>query len=168
MKTYTASEARQLRKEIENRDKPKRGKAKIQKSEHSKALDRADKFFSLWFRANEADEQGIVRCCTCGTYKRWKERDGSTQTGHWQSRGFAATRFDVRNVGVQCYKCNCKNEGLKSLHEAWLVKKFGVDEVENVRRLAALPNKRLSDFELDEIARFYKAEYGKVVKQKGL
>lgn len=157
-----------MRKEIANRDKPKKARAKIQKSEHEKLLERADKYFSLWFRANEADEQGIVRCCTCGVYKRWKEPDGSLHTGHWQSRGLSATRFSSLNVGCQCVICNKHKEGRKADMRVYLEKRYSVEVVNQIEVLANMPNKRLNDFELVEVAKFYRVEFRKIEKQKGL
>lgn len=162
----TASAYRQLRKEAEKKNKP--SKKKPTKSEHTKALAKADKYFSLWFRANEADENGLVRCCTCGALMKWKEPDGNSQTGHWQSRGFSAVRFMPENCGVQNIKCNMYQEGRKKDMEAYLRKRHGDEVVDKIEMLAKLPNKRLSDFELDEIARHYKKEFEKIVKLKGL
>ena len=165
METYTASQFRQIRKEAEKKSKPKK---KPEVSAHTKALKKADKFFSLWFRANEADENGRVRCCTCGASMNWKEPDGNSQTGHWQSRGFSAVRFMPENCGVQNIKCNMYQEGRKKDMEAYLRKRHGDEVVDRIELLAKLPNRRLSDFELNEIAKHYQSEFKKLVKLKGL
>jgi hypothetical protein len=165
-RTYTATEMRQLRKEAEK--KPAKPKKRPEVSAHTKALKKADTAFSLWFRANEADENGRVKCCTCGASMNWKEPDGNSQTGHWQSRGFSAVRFMPENCGVQNIKCNMYQEGRKKDMEAYLRKRHGDEVVDKIEMLAKLPNKRLSDFELNEIAKFYQSEYKKLVKLKGL
>lgn len=164
MKTYTASEYRALRKEIEKQKK----KPKREKSEHTKALEKADKYYSLWFRANEADENGMVRCCTCGKWMRWKMPDGSCHTGHFESRGHFAVRFMPENCGIQCLRDNYFMEGAKIKMRQYLVMRHGEDEVLKIERLAKMPNKRLSDFELNQIAKKYKKEFEKIVKLKGL
>ena len=161
----TASAYRQLRKEAEKKSKPKK---KPEVSAHTKALKKADTAFSLWFRANEADENGLVRCCTCGKVIKWKMPDGSCQTGHYESRGIAAVRFMPTNCGIQCSQCNYYKEGAKIKMRQYLVNRYGEDEVLKIERLAKLPNKRLSDFELNEIAKFYQSEFKKLVKLKGL
>lgn len=166
MEILTASQYRQLRKEAEKKSKP--AKKKPTDSAHTKALKRADAAYSLWFRANEADENGLVRCCTCGKIMKWKMPDGSSQTGHWQSRGFAATRFMPENCGIQETKCNMYQEGRKKDMEAYLRKRHGDEAVDRIEVLAKMPNKRLSDFELNEIAKFYQSEFKKLVKLKGL
>lgn len=162
----TASAYRALRKEAEKKSKPAKKKREV--SAHTKALKKADTAFSLWFRANEADENGRVKCCTCGASMNWKEPDGNSQTGHWQSRGFSAVRFMPENCGVQNIKCNMYQEGRKKDMEAYLRKRHGDEVVDRIGMLAKLPNKRLSDFELNEIAKHYKKEFAKIVKSKGL
>ena len=159
----TASEARNLRK----LPKAKKVKQKPTISAHTKALAKADKYFSLWFRAIEADETGLVKCCTCGRYIPWKATDGGTQTGHWQSRGFNNTRFNPMNVGVQCRKCNYYLEGAKQRMETYLIKRYGETEI---RKIEASANIRtsISDFELAELAKAFKADFEKTAKQKGL
>lgn len=167
-KTYSASEMRDMRKEIQKRDRPKKAKKKQEKSEHTKALDKADMWFSRWFRAEQADEQGAVTCVTCGRWMLWKMPDGSCHCGHFESRGLAAVRFMPENCGTQCKICNTYQEGRKPDFEIYLRKKHGDNVVDNIKALAKLPNKRLSDFELNEIAKFYQSEYKKLVKVKGL
>lgn len=166
MRTYTATEARQLRKEAEKRNKAAKKKPEV--SAHTKALKKADAAFSLWFRANEADENGLVRCVTCGRIMKWKMPDGSCHNGHWQSRGLSAVRFMPENCGIQDTICNSYQEGRKKDMEAYLRKRHGDEVVDRIEMLAKLPNKRLSDFELNEIAKFYQSEYKKLVKLKGL
>ena len=163
----TASQYRALRKEAEKKSKPT--KKKPTDSAHTKALKKADTAFSLWFRANEADENGLVSCTTCRRRQmRWRMPDGSCQTGHYESRGIAAVRFMPTNCGIQCSQCNYYKEGAKIKMRQYLVNRYDEDEVLKIERLAKLPNKRLSDFELNEIAKFYQSEFKKLVKLKGL
>lgn len=167
MRTYTVKEARALQKQAEKKSKP--AKKKPTSSAHTKAMKNADKWFSLWFRANEADENGLVRCTTCRRRPiPWKAPDGSTQTGHFESRGISAVRFMPENCGIQCAQCNYYKEGAKIKMRAYLVRRYSEDEVLKIERLAKMPNKRLSDFELNEIAKHYKKEFEKIVKLKGL
>lgn len=156
--TYTIAEARPLLR---------KAKKKGEKSEHSKLLDKADKWFSLWFRAKEAGENGEVRCATCGRYLLWKAADGSTQTGHFMSRGFNATRFDERNVAIQCRQCNYYGEGMKEKLRVHLEKLHGQEVVQEVERLSQT-RRQISDFELAQIADHRKALFEQIKKDKGL
>ena len=59
-------------------------------------------------------------------------------------------------------------EGRKPEMEVYLRKRYGNDTVDRIKILARTTNKRLSDFELNEIAKFYQSEFKKLVKLKGL
>lgn len=142
-------------------------KPKRKPSTRTKLLEKADKYFSLYFRAKSANENGVVRCSTCGQYMIWKMTDGSCHTGHWQSRGFNSTRFNEKNVAIQCKKCNTYLEGLKPVMRTYLEELHGKEEIQKVEALSRLP-KTLSDFELNEIAKHFKTEFEKIVKEKGL
>lgn len=61
-----------------------------------------DKLFSIYTRRKYADQGGTVRCCTCPKLMFWKEAD----CGHWIKRQHRSTRWDERNVGPQCQRCN--------------------------------------------------------------
>lgn len=165
----TASAYRALRKEAEKKNKAeKRTRPTREKSEHTKALDYADMWFSRWFRANEADEQGAVTCVTCGRWMLWKMPDGSCHCGHYESRGHYAVRFMPENCGCQCKICNSFQEGRKELFGEAVAKKHGIEVKQKINTLAKLPNKRLSDFQLRETGKYYKEKYEALVKLKGL
>ena len=141
---------------------------KRKESAHTKALKKADRWYSLFFRASEAGENGLVNCVTCGKMMLWKMPDGSCHTGHFESRGISSVRFMYENCGIQCSKCNTFMEGRKPEMEVYLRKRYGNDTVDRIKILARTTNKRLSDFELNEIAKFYQSEFKKLVKLKGL
>jgi len=63
---------------------------------------RADWCFSRLVRFLRADKRGMVKCCTCGAEKKWEEVDA----GHYMSRTFRETRWDIRNCWPQCKMCN--------------------------------------------------------------
>ena len=71
-------------------------------SKRKTLTNKLDKYFSLYVRQRNADSSGFVSCFTCGTRKHWKEMDA----GHFQSRGKKTTRWDEKNVQVQCKRCN--------------------------------------------------------------
>jgi len=142
-------------------------KTKRKTSERTKALAKADKYFSLWYRSNEADENGIVICCTCGKIMKWKAPDASTHFGHWQSRGIGNTRFDPMNGGIQCKRENKFQEGEKKKMEAYLIKRYGEYEVRQVEIRARI-SRTLNNFELAAIAAHFKKQYERLAKQKGL
>lgn len=161
--TIKASDARLLRKQL----KPAKKKKPIEKSAHTKKLAKTDKHFSLMFRASEANEQGIVFCAACGKPMPWKASDGSCQTGHFESRGFNNTRFNVMNVAIECRTCNYYLEGNKEKLKQYLEKRYGVEEIAKIQALSRIP-KSYNDTELEAMAENFKKEFEKIVKQKGL
>ena len=56
------------------------------------------KWFSLFIRMRNADDNGMVRCVTCDKRIHYKESDA----GHFQTRERKSTKFDEKNVQVQC------------------------------------------------------------------
>lgn len=68
---------------------------------------KADKWFSLYARLEEADEDGMCECITCGAMKHFK----SIHCGHFVSRGRLSTRYTRKNVASQCAGCNCFGAG---------------------------------------------------------
>jgi hypothetical protein len=63
---------------------------------------RADYLFSRIARFSRADKFGMVDCATCGRRMHWTKVDA----GHYMSRVFRATRYDLNNVWPQCKPCN--------------------------------------------------------------
>lgn len=89
-----------------------------------------DTLFSLYIRKRYATPDGMVRCVTCGKYDHWKETDA----GHYISRSYLSTRFDERNVHVQCKSCNRFHEGRKDEYTLFLLKTYGVGILEELNR----------------------------------
>jgi len=60
-----------------------------------------DTIFSEYIRRRYA-KNDIAECVTCGKKDHWKK----LQAGHFMSRKHYSTRWDERNVEVQCQGCN--------------------------------------------------------------
>lgn len=82
---------------------------------------KADTNFSLYVRQRDADLNGMVRCCTCGTPHHWKR----LHCGHFQSRRYESTRYDEKNTGPQCPSCNTFNQGQQYKFSLYLNGKYG-------------------------------------------
>lgn len=70
-----------------------------------------DRVFSEYVRLRLADRNGFVKCMSCGRLLHWQACDA----GHYVSRRFMGTRWDLRNVWPQCQRCNRFAEGEKGL-----------------------------------------------------
>lgn len=84
-----------------------------------------DDVFSIYVRKSNEDENGIIRCFTCGRAMTFK----IAQNGHYIGRQYKAVRFSEINCQPQCAACNLFNEGEKVKFRENLVKKYGEQEV---------------------------------------
>jgi hypothetical protein len=104
--------------------------------------------FSKLVRQGAADENGMVRCVTCGVVKHWKEM----QAGHFvHARKTNHVSYDKRNVNPQCPRCNKWLHGNLARYTVFLVERYGagiVDELHNKKR----DSKGLRRFEFEELA----------------
>jgi hypothetical protein len=123
----------------------------------------ADKYFSLWIRLRDADENGCAYCITCGVYKPVKMMDNS----HFVGRQHQATRFDEMNCHTACKMCNGFEEGRKAEYEHYLVERYGEQDV-NLLKLRGQSTCHRSAFDLKQIAEFYKLKAKELSKEKGI
>ena len=72
----------------------------------STLVKKLDTIFSIYIRRKDAINE-IAECITCGKKDHYKK----LQCGHFQSRSHYSTRWDINNVGVQCYGCNISRSG---------------------------------------------------------
>jgi hypothetical protein len=121
----------------------------------------ADKWFSIYTRLKNCDENGIGTCVTCGKMQHVKHQ----HCGHYIGRQHMATRFDEMNAGIQCVNCNSFNEGRKDVYEKYLIEKHGKQNID-LLKLRGKSTKHFSKFELGQIAKYYKSEAEKLAKVK--
>ena len=95
---------------------PKSGK----KKEKVNRLDLADAVFSELVRVREADLKWMCTCVTCGVVLPWTK----LQAWHYRTRAHYPTRFDVRNVHCQCWKCNCALSWNYRNYHIWMTKNY--------------------------------------------
>jgi len=116
-----------------------------------KLIAELDRVFSLYIRQRYADENGIVKCVTCGQRDHWKNMD----CGHFISRKNHSVRWDEMNCQVQCKQCNQMLGGMPYEFEDYLVEKYGRDEVECLKARGHSTMK-LMEWELESMITVYK------------
>lgn len=77
--------------------------------------------FNQWVRLKETDEYGAGRCFSC----RRVVGGDQAQAGHFVRCGKEATRFDERNVHVQCQDCNIIKGGNREMYAKALNLSYG-------------------------------------------
>ncbi len=76
---------------------------------------------SLWIRQKDADENGMVKCVTCGDSYHWRDVDA----GHFISRRNKITKFLEINLGPQCSGCNRFEDGRPAVFARYIDQKHG-------------------------------------------
>jgi hypothetical protein len=123
----------------------------------------ADKYFSIFIRLRDSDDNGICRCITCGTPHFWKEMD----CGHFVKRQHQGTRFNEKNCASQCKKCNWLLQGNDAVYEKKIIELYGQQTLDLLKSSERATFKR-SKMELDLLAKEYKLKAENLAKEKGL
>lgn len=130
----------------------------------SKLKKELDKWFSLFIRLRAADDLGQVKCFTCSKIANYKN---GMQCGHFQSRKFLSTRFDLKNCQIQCVGCNMFKQGEQYKFAINLNAKFGEGTAEDLELKTKMIVK-ISRQEYKDYISYYKHIVKNLKKDKGL
>jgi len=125
-----------------------------------------DHEFSDFIRLSATDDNGYIRCPTCGTINHWKNFDCS----HYIHRDKIVTRWDERNVIAQCQSENRFHGGNVPKMRRVLVDRYGEKAIREVEDLAEMYGKRQTCdiFWLREKINEYREKVKRLKKEKGL
>lgn len=99
----------------------------------SKLREKLWTFTSKYVRLSAADADGYCSCVTCGLVRHWKEM----QAGHFIAKAQGnATAWDLRNIHVQCYRCNINLGGNGAEYYPFMIATYGQDVVDELRALS--------------------------------
>lgn len=127
----------------------------------------ANHYFSKYILLRDAipPDRDCVRCCTCGRILIRLSRH--SHAGHFISKGMGGSSgvyFDERNVHPQCYNCNKWMQGNAIEYHAYMLKCYGADIVEELRRKHHLPRPH----SIDEYGIMYREKYKELTHKYGL
>lgn len=122
-----------------------------------------DKVFSRYIRLRDCMPNGYFRCISCGQIKPYEQAD----CGHFHSRRHMATRFDEDNAHAECRACNRFSADHLISYEKNLIAKIGQMRYDKLAWKAGT-TKKWSDFELQELIKYYKVLGDKLSEEKGL
>jgi hypothetical protein len=126
-------------------------KKKIAKKKtRSKLIKEADTLASLYVRQKNATPDGTVFCYTCNTPKHWKQ----IHCGHYVSRTFKYTRWELDNLRPQCYACNVLKKGMAHIFRQNLVEEIGEERVRSIETRAQVLFKEKDTWIEKKIAEF--------------
>lgn len=106
-------------------------KPALEKSVLQKLVKDLDAVFSIFIRTRDADENGIVKCCTCSIRLHWKEM----HDGHCFPRGHFEIRWSEINNHAQCPQCNSHVDGYFEVHAAYIKRRHGEEAFKELERL---------------------------------
>ena len=130
-------------------------KTKKRTASRSTLMRNADDAFSLYIRTrdSQAYEGRAFKCISCGRVLPIDQADA----GHYINRSHMSLRFSEANVHAQCRYDNRFKEGEITSYRKGLIQKIGLQKVELLEAQKNITNK-LSNFELEIIAKHYKEE----------
>lgn len=111
----------------------------------SKLIKKLDNIFSQYIRLSNSVND-IAECVTCNKKDHWKKM----QCGHFQSRKHYSTRWDERNVAVQCAGCNVFRYGEQFKFSLYLGGKLSEELLQKSRETV-----KFADVDLIEMADYY-------------
>ena len=126
-------------------------------------VDRLDKVFSKYIRLRDAMPGGTFRCISCGRIKPIEQAD----CGHFHSRTHMSTRFDEDNCHAECRYCNRFSADHIIGYRENLIRKIGSQRF-LLLEVKAHETRKWSHFELEQLAKYYKALVDKLQKEKGI
>ena len=117
----------------------------------SKLVKKLDTVFSQYIRLKDSKD-GIGTCVTCGKQDHIKR----LQAGHFQSRKHYSTRWDERNVKIQCAACNVFRYGEQYKYSLYLGNKLSKQLLADSRVI-----RKFTSDELEEMVTHYSNEVKK-------
>ena len=100
------------------------------------------------------------RCITCGVVKDYQD----LEAGHFQSRRYGATRFDIRNVNIQCESCNRFHSGRQEIYAKAIDRKYGLGTVERLE-IKGRQHFQFRSYELEEQIRYYRKRIKELIEK---
>lgn len=134
---------------------------KVRKKPDLKA--KLDKEFSLFIRLRDCMPNGFFRCISCGQIKPFEQAD----CGHYFSRTHLSTRYDEKNCNAECRHCNRFRADHLEGYRVNLIAKIG-QQAFDMLKIKAARTTTMSDFEYEQLIKYYKALSKKLRKEKGL
>ena len=119
-----------------------------------------DKAFSEYIRLRDSID-GYGRCISCGKLIHWRDGD----CGHYVNRSKYAVRYNEKNCNLQCRACNRFQEGNAAGYTLGLIAKYGKQVINELHIASKLPTK-WTQFQINEMTKFYKAEVKKLLNEK--
>lgn len=122
-----------------------------------------DKVFSLYIRLRDSKPFGykFFKCISCGEIKPFEKGD----CGHFWSRKNMSLRYSELNCSCECSFCNRFKADHLIGYEKNLIAKIGKQKFDMLV-IQVHQTKKYSDFELQELIKYYQALNKKMLAEK--
>lgn len=134
---------------------------KTEQNKRKKLIKELDKYTSILVRLGAADKNGITTCYTSGERVYWRQLDA----GHYISRRFMRTRWDLKNIRPQSVKDNRYLGGNYKVYEKKIKAELGEDEVLKLWD-KAYSGKKIPTYELEEMLVEIKQKYKELIRER--
>tara|TARA_R100000734_G_C3313328_1_gene104599 strand:- start:1322 stop:1735 length:414 start_codon:yes stop_codon:yes gene_type:complete len=129
----------------------------------SKLKKELDKWFSLYIRIKDCDDNGMVKCYTSGRKYHYKQ----IHAGHFMSRRHLSTRWLEKNVKPQSAADNLFGQGEQYKFGLQLDNEYGIGTAEELQFIAR-QNYKITRVDYVEKISYYKELVKNLKKQKKL
>jgi hypothetical protein len=123
-----------------------------------------EKWFSLYIRLRDSDENGYIRCFTCRGVRFYKYCDA----GHGIGRQHKATKYNEKNVHAQCKKCNGLEGGMRERYKEEMNKRYGDGTWDRMEVLSRISIAKRNKFDLTVLSTYFMNKAKTLAKQKGI
>jgi hypothetical protein len=124
---------------------------------------KADKWFSIFIRLRDSDDNGYSVCITCGKIMFFRNLD----VGHYVKREHQGVRFYEKNCHAQCKECNWLKQGNDAVYKEKIIELYG-QETHDLLKSAERKNFKRTSLELNLLSDEYEKKAKELAKQKGL
>lgn len=157
--------AAEFRDYLRTNEATRQRKARQEKPDKKKTLDDSKLWaiFSQYIRLKYSNENGVCFCYTCGRPAFWRQID----CGHGIPAHHLATKYEETNNRPQCGRCNGPEGGRREAFKEKMDKDHGPGTWEKLE-IKSRGFSRLTEFEIDVMAKFYGQEVEKLKKDRGL
>jgi len=129
----------------------------------SKLKKELDKWFSLYIRIKDCNDNGMVKCYTSGRLYYYKE----IHAGHFMSRRHLSTRWDEQNVKPQSAADNLFGQGEQFKFGMLLDSQYGEGKAVELQ-IKARQSFKMSRVDYEEKISYYKELVKNLKKEKNL
>lgn len=132
-----------------------------EQKERKRLIKELDKYYSIYVRYSASDKNGYTTCYTSGIKLPWRQLDA----GHWQSRRYQQTRWDLDNIRPQSRFDNRNLGGNYKVYTPKLTAELGITKVEEIK-FKAHNGGKMTTMDMEEKLMEIKKKLNDLIKER--